>query len=325
MPSKRAQGLLDSGKGRERLLAEDGHLLALDRIDMSLEEKSIEVIMGLSGSGKSTLVRHINRLIEPSQGQVLIDGHDVARMSGKQLRQLRQQRTAMVFQNFALLPHYTVLENIGYGLQLQGYTKSQWRKTAMYWAERVGLSGFEKRYPAQLSGGMQQRVGLARALACDTDILLMDEAFSALDPLIRSDMQDILLELQRELKKTIVFITHDLDEALKIGNSIAILNQGKLIQHGSAQQILLSPADEYVARFVADVNRTSVLLAKSIMGAPETLAANSATVEVRTDDTLKQVLHTMLSADVYDAVVKDDHGRAVGHIDSDMVAEVVNA
>ena len=317
--------LVEKGIDKAQMLEEHGHVLALDNINMSLNAHSIEVIMGLSGSGKSTLVRHINRLIAPTSGSVLVDGENVCAMSDRNLRAFRQQKTAMVFQNFALLPHRTVIDNIAFGLEVRGVKKQFLKDKSHYWLNKVGLEGLDKHYPAQLSGGMQQRVGLARALACDSDILMMDEAFSALDPLIRSDMQDILLELQKELRKTIIFITHDLDEALKIGDKIAILNQGKLIQQGSSEDILLRPADDYVRRFVADVNRTGVLRARSIMAQQwqkENLQNNA--VVVQEDDTLRKVLHAMLTADSFNAVVKNDAGKAVGHIDADMVAAAVN-
>ena len=244
---------------KDELLAKSGHTLGLRDISLSIEHGSIYVIMGLSGSGKSTLIRHFNRLIEPTAGQILVDDVDVMSLGGKALMQFRQQKISMVFQRFGLFPHRTVLENAAYGLQVQGMGRAAREEKATYWLEQVGLQGFEKQYPHQLSGGMQQRVGLARALATDADILLMDEAFSALDPLIRREMQDQLLELQARLNKTIVFITHDLDEALRLGNRIAILKDGELIQEGSPEDILLSPASDYVQAFLQDVNRSKVL------------------------------------------------------------------
>ncbi len=247
------------GVRKDELLAESGHTLGLRDISLSIEHGSIYVIMGLSGSGKSTLIRHFNRLIEPTAGQILVDDVDVMTLDARALAQFRQQKISMVFQRFGLFPHRTVLENAAYGLQVQGVSRVQREEKAMYWLEQVGLQGFEKQYPHQLSGGMQQRVGLARALATDADILLMDEAFSALDPLIRREMQDQLLELQARLNKTIVFITHDLDEALRLGNRIAILKDGELIQEGSPEDILLSPATDYVQAFLQDVNRSKVL------------------------------------------------------------------
>ncbi len=248
-----------NGIRKDELLAKSGHTLGLRDISLSIEHGSIYVIMGLSGSGKSTLIRHFNRLIEPTAGQILVDDVDVMSLGGKALMQFRQQKISMVFQRFGLFPHRTVLENAAYGLQVQGMGRAAREEKATYWLEQVGLQGFEKQYPHQLSGGMQQRVGLARALATDADILLMDEAFSALDPLIRREMQDQLLELQARLNKTIVFITHDLDEALRLGNRIAILKDGELIQEGSPEDILLSPASDYVQAFLQDVNRSKVL------------------------------------------------------------------
>lgn len=248
-----------NGVRKDELLAKSGHTLGLRDISLSIEHGSIYVIMGLSGSGKSTLIRHFNRLIEPTAGQILVDDVDVMSLGGKALMQFRQQKISMVFQRFGLFPHRTVLENAAYGLQVQGMGRAAREEKATYWLEQVGLQGFEKQYPHQLSGGMQQRVGLARALATDADILLMDEAFSALDPLIRREMQDQLLELQARLNKTIVFITHDLDEALRLGNRIAILKDGELIQEGSPEDILLSPASDYVQAFLQDVNRSKVL------------------------------------------------------------------
>lgn len=316
---------LQRGVAREELLEKRNHVLALDNINMTLLSHSIEVVMGLSGSGKSTLIRHLNQLIKPTDGQVIVDDVNICQLKGAALRQYRQQKTAMVFQNFALLPHKTIVENIGFGLKVQKKSAAKIKETSFYWLDRVGLSRFANHYPYQLSGGMQQRVGLARALACDAEILLMDEAFSALDPLIRSDMQDILLELQKELKKTIVFITHDLDEALKIGDRIAILNEGRLVQQGTAEDVLLHPADDYVKRFVADVNRTSILLAKSIMVDCSNMNVfDLQAVKVQSDDTVQQVIHRMLSEDVYHAVVTNDNGQPIGRIDSDIVAQAVN-
>lgn len=247
------------GMSKEELLAKSGHTLGLRDISLSIEEGSIYVIMGLSGSGKSTLIRHFNRLIEPSAGHILVDGVDVVSLNKRDLEVFRQKKMSMVFQRFGLFPHRTVLDNAAYGLTVQGVGKAEREKRAREWLEQVGLSGFENQYPHQLSGGMQQRVGLARALATDAEILLMDEAFSALDPLIRREMQDQLLQLQAKLNKTIVFITHDLDEALRLGNRIAILKDGELVQEGTPEDILLNPANDYVQSFLQDVNRTKVL------------------------------------------------------------------
>jgi len=256
------------GITKEELLAKSGHTLGLKDISLSIEEGSIHVIMGLSGSGKSTLIRHFNRLIEPTAGHILVDDTDVVTLGRKDLEKFRQKTMSMVFQRFGLLPHKTVLDNAAYGLSIQGMNKADAHDKGRYWLDQVGLAGFENQYPHQLSGGMQQRVGLARALATDADILLMDEAFSALDPLIRREMQNQLLELQAKLNKTIVFITHDLDEALRLGNRIAILKDGELIQEGTPEDILLSPDNEYVAAFLQDVNRGKALNASHAVNAP---------------------------------------------------------
>ncbi|AGT07293.1 quaternary amine ABC transporter ATP-binding protein [Paracoccus aminophilus] len=263
----RAEAMVDkvrNGLGKAELNREFGHVLGLNNINLSIPAGSIQVVMGLSGSGKSTLIRHINRLIDPTAGEVLVDGVDVVKMNREELRQFRRLQTAMVFQKFALLPHRTVLGNTVYGLEVQGVDKKTREDTAMRWIERVGLKGYENHYPSQLSGGMQQRVGLARALSNDAPILLMDEAYSALDPLIRVDMQTVLLDLQKEIRKTIVFITHDLDEALRLGDQIAILRDGNLIQQGTSQDIVLRPADEYVESFVKEVNRAKVIQARAL-------------------------------------------------------------
>lgn len=247
------------GMSKEDLLARSGHTLGLRDISLTIDEGSIYVIMGLSGSGKSTLIRHFNRLIEPTAGEIRVDGQNVVELGRRDLAHFRQQKMSMVFQRFGLFPHRTVLDNAAYGLAVQRVPRAQREEKARYWLDQVGLSGFEHQYPHQLSGGMQQRVGLARALATDAEILLMDEAFSALDPLIRREMQDHLLKLQARLNKTIVFITHDLDEALRLGNRIAILKDGELIQEGEPEDILLAPATEYVQSFLQDVNRSKVL------------------------------------------------------------------
>jgi glycine betaine/proline transport system ATP-binding protein len=253
------------GMSKQELLDKHNHVLGLNNINLSIPEQKVQVIMGLSGSGKSTLIRHVNRLIEPTSGELYVDGENVLEMSQSQLREFRRKSTSMVFQKFALLPHKTVSQNVAYGLTIQGVKEKLAKEQSHRWIDRVGLGGFEERYPAQLSGGMQQRVGLARALATDAPILLMDEAFSALDPLIRTDMQNILLELQEELHKTILFITHDLDEALRIGDNIAILRDGKVIQEGDPQEIIMNPADAYIKDFIKDINRSRVVELRSII------------------------------------------------------------
>lgn len=245
-----ALALSQQGKTKQEVQAATDCVIGVHDLSMSIEAGEIFVIMGLSGSGKSTLVRHFNRLIDPTSGEILVDGEDILRYDDKQLEHFRRHKISMVFQSFGLLPHKSVLENVAYGLKVRGESKETCQERAIHWINTVGLKGYEKSYPHQLSGGMRQRVGLARALATDTDIILLDEAFSALDPLIRAEMQDQLLALQKELHKTLVFITHDLDEAVRIGNRIAILKDGKLIQVGTPHEILNHPADEYVNRFV---------------------------------------------------------------------------
>lgn len=247
---EQALALLKNGKSKDQVLAETGCVVGVNDLSLTIGSGELFVIMGLSGSGKSTLVRHFNRLIDPTSGRILVDGEDILRYDMEALRQFRRHKISMVFQSFALLPHKTIVDNVAYGLKLRGESKALCRERAQHWINSVGLQGYEGKYPHQLSGGMRQRVGLARALAADTDIILMDEAFSALDPLIRAEMQDQLLELQASLHKTIVFITHDLDEAVRIGSRIAILKDGRLIQAGTPREILHSPADEYVDRFV---------------------------------------------------------------------------
>jgi glycine betaine/proline transport system ATP-binding protein len=242
--------MIQDQKSKDQVLAETGCVVGVNDLSLSIDSGEIFVIMGLSGSGKSTLVRHINRLIDPTSGQILVDGEDILGYDMEALRQFRRHKISMVFQSFGLLPHKTVLDNVAYGLKVRGESKAFCAERAMHWIGAVELKGYEHKYPHQLSGGMRQRVGLASALAADTDIILMDEAFSALDPLIRAEMQEQLLALQASLHKTIVFITHDLDEALRIGNRIAILKDGQLIQVGTPKEILYSPADEYVNRFV---------------------------------------------------------------------------
>lgn len=318
--------LIRDGLGKQELLDEHNHVLGLQDINLTLNERSIEVIMGLSGSGKSTLIRHINRLLEPTTGEIYIDGEDVLSMSKSQLRELRRKKISMVFQKFALLPHRTILENVTFGLDIQGASSKHKKEQAAHWLERVGLNGFEDNYPRQLSGGMQQRVGLARALATDADILLMDEAFSALDPLIRSDMQDILLALQEELHKTIIFITHDLDEALKIGDRIAILRDGGLVQQGEAKEILLNPADDYVRRFVADVNRAKVLRVRALMSPLSELPSDideSRAMEVGSRDQVEDVLHNVVLSDPTVIWANNEAGERVGFVTREALAETI--
>ncbi|UOO81985.1 betaine/proline/choline family ABC transporter ATP-binding protein [Uruburuella testudinis] len=246
----RALAMLRQNAPGDEIFQATGCQVGLRHITLEIPAGGIFCIMGLSGSGKSTLVRHINRLIEPSCGEIWVDGTNVTALGAKALRDFRQQRVSMVFQHFGLLPHLTVLQNTEYALRVRGLPPKTQHETARHWLNEVGLAGYEASYPEALSGGMRQRVGLARALASDTDIILMDEAFSALDPLIRTKLQDQLLDLQQRLRKTIVFITHDIDEALKMGHCIAILKDGELVQSGTPQTLLHRPADDYVAEFM---------------------------------------------------------------------------
>ncbi|WP_413306800.1 glycine betaine/L-proline ABC transporter ATP-binding protein ProV [Bacillus sp. 1P10SD] len=270
--SKKALQLLQEGESKTSILKKTGATVGVNQATFDVEAGEIFVIMGLSGSGKSTLVRMLNRLIDPTAGQVLIDGVDIVKMNKEQLREVRRKKISMVFQKFALLPHRTVLENTEYGLEVQGVAKEKRMDKAMVALKLVGLEGYEHQYPKQLSGGMQQRVGLARALANESDILLMDEAFSALDPLIRKDMQDELLDLQSTMKKTIVFITHDLDEALRIGDRIALMKDGSIVQIGTPEEILMNPSNDYVERFVEDVDLSKVLTANHVMKRAEAVS-----------------------------------------------------
>lgn len=277
------------GMSKADLLAETNHVLGLNDINVDMPRGKTTVIMGLSGSGKSTLIRHLNRLIEPTAGSVLVDGENILDYGDRQLRDLRQHRMSMVFQKFALLPHRTVLENAGMAPAVAGQSRRTYEAEATKWLDRVGLEGQGNQYPAQLSGGMQQRVGIARALTSNSDIMLMDEAFSALDPLIRTDMQDLLIELQAELQKTVVFITHDLDEALKLADHLVILKDGFIVQQGEPQEILLNPNDPYIEDFVADINRARVLRVRSVMEKTAEPCADAAG-EVDHDDTLETVI-----------------------------------
>ncbi|WP_138419955.1 quaternary amine ABC transporter ATP-binding protein [Aquibacillus sediminis] len=267
------QGLkrLKNGEQKDEILDQTGMTVGVNQASFAVEPGEIFVIMGLSGSGKSTLIRLVNRLIEPTDGEVLIDGEDITKMDKNALIDTRRKQLGMVFQKFGLLPHKTILHNVAYGLEIQGVDKAEREKKALETIEDVGLKGYEDSYPSQLSGGMQQRVGIARALANDTDILLMDEAFSALDPIIRSEMQDELLKIQAKLGKTVLFITHDLDEALKLGDRIAIMKDGRIVQIGTSEEILENPANDYVSNFVKDVDRSKVLEASHVMKRPEVL------------------------------------------------------
>lgn len=303
---------VEKGMSKQELLDKHGHVLGLNNINLDISEQRIQVIMGLSGSGKSTLIRHINRLIEPTSGEIYVDNENVLKMSQSELREFRRKKTSMVFQKFALLPHKTVSQNVAYGLTIQGVSEGEAKERSHKWIDSVGLAGFEERFPAQLSGGMQQRVGLARALATDAPILLMDEAFSALDPLIRTDMQNILLELQKELHKTIVFITHDLDEALRIGDSIAILRDGKVIQKGDPQDIIMNPADDYISDFIKDINRSKVIEVRSIMQ-----KGTAKGTSLKSSCSLEDALKTLNSEKDKQCSVINEEGKKIGKVTLD--------
>ena len=304
--------MVKAGKSKDEILAETGHTVGLKEIDLEIKRGEIFVIMGLSGSGKSTLIRHFNRLIEPTAGEIIVEGTDVMKLNTKELEQFRRHKMSMVFQRFGLMPHYTVLDNVAYGLKIQGIDKSVREQKAVEWLETVGLKGYEEQYPNQLSGGQQQRVGLARALCTDAEILLMDEAFSALDPLIRSEMQDQLIELQHKLNKTIIFITHDLDEALRLGDRITILKDGLLVQQGEPEEILLNPADEYVEAFVKDVNRARALTVETVMKEPEYRI---------TAETIGEALKEMKKGAYEYGYVVDDTGSYQGTVTQEWLEE----
>jgi len=274
--------LTDNGMDKQEILEQTGHVIAVKEVSFEVHENEIFVVMGLSGSGKSTLVRCINRLIEPTKGTILVDGIDVAQMNDAELRELRRHKLSMVFQNFGLLPHRTVQDNVTFGLEVRGEHGSERGEKVAQALELVGLKGWEKSRIHELSGGMQQRVGLARALAVESEIVLMDEPFSALDPLIRRQMQDEFINLRSAMKKTVVFITHDLLEALKLGDRIAIMKDGVIVQIGTPQEIVTLPADDYVSEFVKDVPRGQVIPVASIMEDPP--------VSVRSEQSLQRIL-----------------------------------
>lgn len=300
----------EEGLGKQDLWERHGYVLGLDNINVEIKEGDITVMMGLSGSGKSTLIRHLNRLIEPTAGEVLVDGENILEYGEERLRRMRREQMSMVFQNFALLPHRTVRDNTAMALSVRGEDRSEYEQEADKWLDRVGLGNNGDQYPSELSGGMQQRVGLARALASNAPIMLMDEAFSALDPLIRTDMQDLLLELQKELSKTVVFISHDLDEALKLADHLVILKDGFVVQQGEPQEILMNPQDDYIVDFISDINRARVLRVRSVMEKVDG-PVGDVTGEVGPDQTLEEVLG-MSAGDLKGRFVVRQEGETVG-------------
>ncbi|WP_026961544.1 quaternary amine ABC transporter ATP-binding protein [Alicyclobacillus herbarius] len=309
--------MLREGADKEQVREKTGQNVGVNHVSLKINKGELFVIMGLSGSGKSTLLRCLNRLIEPTTGTIVVDGTDITRLNKAELLRFRQKKMAMVFQQFALFPHRTVLENVAFGLEVQNVARERRLAIAEEKLELVGLKGWGHQFPQNLSGGMQQRVGLARALANDPDILLMDEAFSALDPLIRDDMQNELLNLQQQLHKTIVFITHDLNEALKIGDRIALMKDGEVVQVGTPEDIVSHPANEYVARFVKGVDVTKVLTAEDVMKRPTPL--------VRLKDGPRVALHTLRDAGLSSGFVVDEGRRLRGLVTADELAAAVKA
>lgn len=314
---KRALELRNQGLKRPEILEKTGMTLGLSHIDFDVYEGELLVIMGLSGSGKSTLIRCLNRLIEPSEGDIFIDDQNITELSDKALLESRRRHFSMVFQNFALFPHRTVQQNAEFGLEIRGVDKQERRETARHALKQVGLEGWENAYPNQLSGGMQQRVGLARALANDASVLLMDEAFSALDPLIRGDMQQELLELQNRMQKTTVFITHDLDEALTIGDRIVLLKDGEIVQIGTPEEILTRPADDYVRRFIEGVDRSRILTAESAM--------RKVRATLRDSDGPRTALHKMHEHSIDSIYVTRRDRTLVGLLEADAAKALAQA
>lgn len=312
---KKALELLKKNTSKDDILKQTGMTVGVNQASFEVQDGETFVIMGLSGSGKSTLVRLLNRLIEPTTGSVWIDGVDLSVMGEKELRDVRRKKLSMVFQNFGLFPFRTVLENVEYGLEVQGVDKQERGVKAQTSLELVGLKGYEDKYPRELSGGMQQRVGLARALANDPDVLLMDEAFSALDPLIRKDMQDELLDLQQKMKKTIIFITHDLDEALRIGDRITIMKGGSIVQIGTPEDILTNPENDYVERFVEDVDRSKVFTAGHVMKRPETVNAEK--------DGPRVALQRMKDTGISNVFVTNRKKELLGVVNAEDVAKAI--
>ncbi|MFT8321198.1 MAG: glycine betaine/L-proline ABC transporter ATP-binding protein ProV [Bacillus sp. (in: firmicutes)] len=314
--SKKAISLLNNGASKSEILKNTGATVGVNKASFEVNAGEIFVIMGLSGSGKSTLVRMLNRLIDPTLGKVYIDGKNIVEMSKEELRNVRREKISMVFQKFALLPHRTILENTEYGLEIQGVAKETRKQRAEESLKLVGLEGYENQYPDQLSGGMQQRVGLARALANNPDVLLMDEAFSALDPLIRKDMQDELLDLQSNMEKTIIFITHDLDEALRIGDRIALMKDGSIVQVGTPEEILMNPSNDYVERFVEDVDLSKVLTANHVMKRAESVQLEKGprvALQIMKDLGISSIYIVNKRKVLLGAITADDAKHAIEH------------
>ncbi len=322
-----ARARMQAGESKDAIFEATGSTVGVNNVSFEVPEGQIFVVMGLSGSGKSTLVRMLNGLIRPTAGEILVDGEDIASCSPQTLRAVRRNKIAMVFQHFALFPHLSVADNAAYGLKIKGVGTSERRKRAQIALEQVGLGAYTDSAPDELSGGMQQRVGLARALATDPEVLLMDEPFGALDPLIRREVQDELLRLQKALRKTIVFITHDLNEALLLGDQIAIMKDGKLVQVGTAQEIVDHPTDDYVAAFVADIDRGKVFTAESVAEQPVFLQLGTDTAETAVqsmEDVQRNALYVMNGEDIAGVVTYQDAAAAV-RTDGVTLADVVSS
>lgn len=319
--TEEVEQLLHSDASKDEILSETGATVAVKSANLTIEKSEVFVVMGLSGSGKSTLIRLINRLIDPTVGDLMIKGKNVAKLSAAELREFRRENLSMVFQNFALFPFKTILDNAAFGLEVRNISKKERQKKAENALDMVGLGGYENQKPNQLSGGMQQRVGLARALANDTDILLMDEAFSALDPLIRKEMQNELLQLQQKMQKTIVFITHDLDEALSIGDRIALMKDGEIAQVGTPEEIVTNPADDYVKAFVKDIDRSKVLKVKHIMRPVNPQENTDANPVIDSEDLLYKSYESFKKG-VRELTV-EKNSEVVGIVEFDKVFEVL--
>ena len=319
-PMTAFRAVREDGLGKAELLERHHHVLGLQDINVDAMAGQITVIMGLSGSGKSTLIRHVNRLIDPTAGEIIFEGRDILGCTAEELRRIRREQMSMVFQKFALLPHKTVAENAALALDVRGISRDAYIREAEKWLDRVGLQGYGESYPHQLSGGMQQRVGIARALTSNADVMLMDEAYSALDPLIRTDMQDLLLELQQELQKTILFITHDLDEALKLADHLVILKDGRVVQQDEPQTILLEPSDPYIVDFVSDINRARVLRVRTVMD--RTTETDGVTIagEIDQEQNLETVI-AMAEGDTRKTYLVKDGQRKVGILRMDTLVK----
>ncbi|MDE1179223.1 glycine betaine/L-proline ABC transporter ATP-binding protein [Paraburkholderia sp.] len=317
---ERAAELLRQGLGRNEIFQKTGNMVAVDDVSLGVRAGEIFVIMGLSGSGKSTLVRLLNRLIEPTSGKVVLEGHDIAPMSTPALRDVRRKKMAMVFQSFALLPNRTVIDNVAYGLEVAGHKKAERYALARKSLVRVGLGSYEKLYPGELSGGMQQRVGLARALAVNPSVLLMDEAFSALDPLIRFEMQNELLRLQKEEQRTVVFISHDIEEAIKIGGRVGVMKDGRLVQVGTPAELIQSPADDYVRDFFRNVDISRFQKASSLLSKVE-----RGVIRCDASAPADRYMNALIDAGVESGYVCDEAGRYQGCVTSASLRKCGNA